>query len=149
MLYENCPIEFDELTEYTQEEIRRQIRLQSRTEAEAARTLTAYKRDLAKTPRLHLRNSHKRYAVSTIDHFRFLVNVGVEITDVKHVILFASLSPESQSLHPYRRTMGDLLENRESMQRRKAELEAIPDKTPETAREIGLLTTLIFLAKIR
>lgn len=149
MLYENCPIEFDSLSEFTQEEIKRQIRLQSATEKDAEKTLKSYRRDLSKTARLHLRNSHRQYAVSTIDHFRFLVSIGVEIVDVKHVVLFASLSPESQAIHPYRRTMGDLLENRESMQRKKARLEKLDERTPEIERQIDLLTTLIFLAKIR
>jgi len=148
MLYENSPIDFDSLSEFTKDEIKRQIKVQCASEKEAEKTLKTYKRDLAKTPRLHLRNSHTRYAISTIDHFRFLVSIGVEILDVKHVILFASLSPESQAVHPYRRTMGDLLENRESMQRKKAELEKL-EKTPEIERQIDLLTTLIFLAKIR
>lgn len=149
MLYENCPIEFDSLSEFTQEEIRSQIGHQCSSEREAERTLRSYVRDLAKTPRLHLRNSHVRYAVSTLDHFRFLVSIGVEIVDVKHAILFASLSPESQALHPYRRTMGDLLERREAMQREKAELERVEPRTEEIQRQIDLLTTLIFLTKIR
>lgn len=149
MLYENCPIEFDSLSEFTQGEICKQIRLQCASEKEAEKTLKSYKRDLSKTPRLHLRNGHVRYAVSTIDHFQFLVSIGVEILEVKHAILFASLSKESQAIHPYRRTMGDLLEKRERMQRKKAELEKLEEKSQDVERQIDLLTTLIFLAKIR
>jgi hypothetical protein len=149
MLYENCPIEYDSLTEFTKDEISRLVALQSSSNKEAKATLEKYKRELAKSSRLHLRNSHVKYAVSTIDHFRFLVSIGVEIVEVKHAILFASLTPESQAAHPYRRTVGDLLERRETMQKRKAELEKVTERTEEMQRQIDLLTTTIFLAKIR
>jgi len=149
MLYESSAIKFEDLTEYTRSEVEKLIRLQTSDEKRVQSCMARYKADLAKTRRLHLRSSHSRYAVCTIDHFRFLVSIGCEITSVKHVVLFASMSDESQRLHPYRTSVQRMLEAREDMQREKACLAALESRTRDQETRLHLLTTLAFLAKIR
>lgn len=150
MLYESSPIEYDrDLSEFTKAEITHLIGLQSSSEADVQATLDRYKKEMAKTSRLHLRNAHSKYAVSTIEHFRFLVSIGCEIECVPHAVLFATMTAESQRIHPYRKTIGGMLAARESMQKAIAELEQLEAPSSEQENRIALLKTLAFLAKIR
>ena len=149
MLYDNCPCDYDSLSEFTKKEIEKIMRLECPIDAKVQSMLVKYKKELATTNRLHLRSNHVQYSVSTLDHFRFLVSIGMEIVDIRHAILFASLTPEGQSLHPFRQTIGDLLGKREAMQREKERLCAQEELSGEELRRVDLLTTLAFLAKIR
>ena len=148
MLYDTNPITWESLSEYTRGEIEKVLRMQTPTEQAFKTKLEKYKVELAKTNRLHLRNNHVGFATSTLCHYRYLCSIGVKIECVKHVILFASLTPESQAVHPFRVGLGNLLKRREDMQMERAKLENMGEKTKETSERIELLTSLIFLAKI-
>jgi len=72
----------------------------------------------------------------------------MEVESVRHCILFASLTPAAQAAHPYKRALGDLLGKREAMQRERASLLALAERTPEQDLRVDLLESLNFLAKI-
>ena len=148
-LVESSPITKDMLSPWTQTEIQRVARLQTSDEAHAAEIVRKFYKSLETTRRLHMRNKHTRWVTITLDHARFLKSIGVEIEAVAHVVLFASLTRESQSAHPYRTTIEKLLRGREDMQRELAELRKVKDPTPTQIRRMALLKTLIFVFKIR
>ena len=138
----------DMLSPYTLSQIERIALLQTPDPEEARRVLDKFYESLKTTRRLHMRNSHSRWVTVTLDHARFLKSIGCEITDVAHVVLFASLTSESQSAHPYRRTIESLLQRREDYQRELKRLKEELSPSQEQIRRMALLKTLIFLAKI-
>lgn len=148
-LAESSAITKDMLSPWTQAELERVARLQTRDEERARDLVAKFYKTLPTTRRLHLRNKHTRWVAVTLDHARFLKGIGVEIEEVAHVVLFASLTRESQDLHPYRTTIEKLLRNREDLQRELAALKKIPEPTEEQKRRMTLLKTLIFVLKIR
>lgn len=148
-LVEASAITKDMLTPYTLGQIERIARLQTPDPEEVERVLSKFYESLKNIRRLHMRNSHSRWVTVTLDHARFLKFIGCEITDVAHVVLFASLTNESQKLHPYRRTIENLLQRREDYQRELKTLKIMHSPGVDERKRMELLKTLIFLAKIR
>ena len=148
-LVEASAITKDMLSPWTVGEIERVARLQTSDPNEATITLGKFYESLKKIRRLHMRNAHSRWVTITLDHARFLRSIGVEIEEVAHVVLFASLTRESQSAHPYRTTIERLLRGREDLQRELAALKRAASPTQEQKRRMTLLKTLIFVMKIR
>lgn len=137
------------LTPYTISQIERIARLQTPDEDDARKVLDKFYSSLSDIRRLHMRNSHSRWVTVTLDHARFLKSIGCEITDVAHIVLFSSLTRESQKQHPYRNTIESLLQRREDYQRELKILKSLEMPTEEEKKRMALLKTLIFLAKIR
>ncbi len=147
-LTESSPITEDMLSDYTKSEIERVTRMQTTDEAKARKIVDKYYESLKKVRRLHLRNEHSRWVTLTLDHLRFLRSIGCEVLGVAHVVLFASLSPESQRLHPYRVRIESLLRRREDVQRELAQIKSLFFPTKEQLRRASYLKCIAFLTKI-
>ncbi len=148
-LVEASAITEDMLSDYTKSEIERIARLQTPREERARVVVDKYYESLKKNRRLHLRNEHSRWVTITLDHLRFLVSIGAKILGVAHVVLFASLTPESQRLHPYRARIESLLRRREDVQREAAGIKRLVFPTKEQLNRGSFLKCLAFLTKIR
>ena len=148
-LVENSAVTRDMLSPFTISELKRSAKLSTADADEAERIVERYLDSLPRTKRLHMRNAHSRWVTVTIDHARFLKSIGVEIEGVAHAILFASLSAESQSLHPYRSKIENMLRAREDLQRELKVLKSLAFPTREQLRLMALKKTLAFLLKIR
>ncbi len=148
-LVESSAVTRDMLSPFTVSELHRVARLRTADDAGAAKVVEKYLDSLPKTRRLHMRNEHSRWVTVTLDHARYLRSIGAEIKQVSHAVLFASLSDASQRLHPYRRGIQNLLEQRENFQKELAALKRLIFPTREQLRHMALLKTLAFLTKIR
>lgn len=148
-LVENSAITKDMLSPFTLSEMKKAALLSTSDEAEAAKIVEKYLRLLPKTKRLHMRNEHSRWVTVTLDHARFLKSIGVKIEKVAHAVLFASLSSESQRVHPYRTRIERMLRMREDQQRDIARLKTLMFPTMEQLRLMSFKKTLAFLTKIR
>lgn len=148
-LVENSAITKEMLSPFTLSELKRAALLSTSDDAEATKIVDRYLRTLPKTKRLHMRNQHSRWVTVTLDHARFLKSIGVKIEAVAHAVLFASLSAESQRLHPYRSRIESMLRMREDQQRDIAKLKTLMFPTREQLRLLSFKKTLAFLTKIR
>jgi hypothetical protein len=147
-MVESSAITKDMLSPWTRAEIQRVARLQTSDSAEAEAMVSKFYDSLPSTRRLHMRNSHSRWVTVTLDHLRFLRSIGGVIEAVAHVILFASLTRESQREHPHRAQIEVLLRRRQDLQLELTTLKKLANPTSDELRRMSLLKTLIFLAKI-
>lgn len=147
-LVENSAITRDMLSPFTLAELKRSALLSTSDAAEANKIVERYLNTLPKTKRLHMRNAHSRWVTVTLDHLRFLKSIGVSIDGLAHVVLFSTLSADSQRLHPYRSRIENMLRSREDLQRDLARLKSLIFPTREQLRTASLKKTLAFLTKI-
>jgi len=147
-LVESSPITKEMLSPFTLSELKRIAMLRTPDEAEVDKLLEKYYKSLKRTRRLHMRNEHSRWVTVTLDHARFLRSIGCKIEGVAHAVLFASLSPKSQQLHPFRSEIESLLRRREDLQREIARFKQLVFPTEEQLRRLSYMKTMAFLAKI-